>query len=124
MVIIKNYFLHAASSAKCQQRPTLKELSDTLKYLVSWKEFAIQLGFHESSILTISKLPLEDQKLRMIMELLQRDANLSWEKVARALDHSKHETMAEEVRSKYVRGKVCQEVIAEDSMDCEGSYIN
>ena len=111
--------MDTAASGQSQNRPSLKELSDALKGVVNWEDLAIQLDFDETSILTILKHPLKGQKLLMMTELLQRDVTLTWEKLARALEKSKHEHLAKIVRARYahVHNQESQQMVFSEDSD-------
>ena len=87
----------------------LKTLSSELATVINWFLLGINLGLpkHELSKIQQSYASQgnDQQRLEMLYLWLQRTPNATWEDVVRALQQMGENTLAENIREKYIRGR-------------------
>lgn len=87
-------------------RPTVAELNKSLKELVKWREFAIYLPGIEYSQTEIIKEDKRDdvveQKMALYDKWLKTYSDALWDHVVNALEKADENTIAKQVKEKYV----------------------
>ena len=94
----------------------IKNIVIALKDMIAeWHDLGIHLGLPESILKLIGFSPDIEGLLRMMVsKWLDYDPEASWDKLANALNTMGKNTIAANIRSKYV-GAICSHMILEDS---------
>ena len=101
-----------ADDIKFEMKNIIVALKDAI---AEWHDLGIHLSLPESILKLIGSSPDIEGHLRMMVsKWLDRDPEASWDKLANALNAMGKNTIAANIRSKYV-GAVSSQMIPEDS---------
>ena len=85
----------------------LKNLSSELATVIEWLSLGLNLGLQQHELAKIERdyQGNDRRRLQMLNLWLQRTPNATWEDVVDALQQMGENTVAENIREKYIRGR-------------------